>query len=316
MTQLTFAEAEYAIKKRKTRREAFLEKMDTLIPWNKFEQQLSRHYAKGTVGRKPYPLNVMLRIHIMQLIYNLSDPAMEDALYEIESMRRFAGLRLSDNLPDETTILNFRHFIERHKLGQRLFDNVQEHLKSKGLALREGRIVDATIISAPTSTKNKQGERDPEMHQTKKGNEWHFGMKMHIGVDDSLGLIHSIATTSANEHDITQAEKLLHGDERRVWGDAGYVGIEKRTEHQDRDVEWFIAMRPGKRATLPKTSDLAEAEKIKASVRAKVEHAFHYIKRVFGYSKVRYRGLEKNTSRLQVLAALANLLRARPYLTP
>ncbi len=316
MTQLTFAEAEYAIKKRKTRREAFLEKMDTLIPWNKFEQQLSRHYAKGTVGRKPYPLNVMLRIHIMQLIYNLSDPAMEDALYEIESMRRFAGLRLSDNLPDETTILNFRHFIERHKLGQRLFDNVQEHLKSKGLALREGSIVDATIISAPTSTKNKQGKRDPEMHQTKKGNEWHFGMKMHIGVDDSTGLIHSIATTSANAHDITQADKLLHGDEQRVWGDAGYVGIEKREEHKDRDVEWFIAMRPGQRAALPKRGDLAKTEKIKASVRAKVEHAFHYIKRVFGYSKVRYRGLEKNTSRLQVLAALANLLRARPYLTP
>lgn len=316
MSQLTFAEAEYAIKKRKTRRETFLEKMDTLIPWNKFEQQLGRHYAKGTVGRKPYPLNVMLRIHIMQLIYNLSDPAMEDALYEIESMRRFAGLRLSDNLPDETTILHFRHFIECHKLGQRLFDNVQEHLKSKGLALREGSIVDATIISAPTSTKNKQRERDPEMHQTKKGNEWYFGMKMHIGVDDATGLIHSIATTPANAHDITQVDKLLHGDEQRVWGDAGYVGIEKREEHKNRDVEWFIAMRPGQRAALPKRGDLAKAEKIKASVRAKVEHAFHYIKRVFGYSKVRYRGLGKNTSRLQVLAALANLLRARPYLTP
>lgn len=316
MTQLTFAEAEYAIKKRKTRREIFLEKMDTLIPWNKFEQQLSRHYAKGTMGRKPYPLNVMLRIHIMQLIYNLSDPAMEDALYEIESMRRFAGLRLSDNLPDETTILNFRHFIEHHKLGQHLFDKVQEHLEAKGLKLREGSIVDATIIAAPTSTKNERGERDPEMHQTKKGNEWHFGMKMHIGVDDSLGLIHSIATTPANEHDITQADKLLHGEEQRVWGDAGYVGIDKRTEHLDRDVEWFIALRPGKRAVLPKNSDLAKTEKIKASVRAKVEHAFHYIKRVFGYSKVRYRGLAKNTNRLHVLAALANLLRARPYLTP
>lgn len=316
MTQLTFAEAEYAIKKRQTRREIFLEKMDTLIPWSAFEQQLSRHYAKGTMGRKPYPLSVMLRIHIMQLIYNLSDPAMEDALYEIESMRRFAGLRLSDNLPDETTILNFRHFIERHKLGKRLFDKVQEHLQAKGLTLREGSIVDATIISAPTSTKNERGERDPEMHQTKKGNEWHFGMKMHIGVDDSIGFIHSIATTSANEHDITQADKLLHGDEQRVWGDAGYVGIDKRTEHQDRKVEWFIAMRPGKRAALPTNSDLAKTEKIKASVRAKVEHAFHYIKRVFGYSKVRYRGLEKNTNRLHVLAALANLLRARPYLTP
>lgn len=316
MTQLTFAEAEYAIKKRKTRREVFLEKMDLLIPWQTFEQQLSRHYAKGTMGRKPYPFKVMLRVHIMQLIYNLSDPAMEDALYEIESMRRFAGLRLSGNLPDETTILNFRHFIEQHKLGQHLFDKMQEHLEAKGLKLREGSIVDATIISAPTSTKNEQGKRDPEMHQTKKGNEWHFGMKMHIGVDDSIGLIHSIATTPANAHDITQADKLLHGDEKRVWGDAGYVGIDKRKEHQERDVEWFIAMRPGKRTALQKQGDLAKTEKIKASVRAKVEHAFHYIKRVFGYSKVRYRGLAKNTNRLQVLAALANLLRARPYLTP
>src|SRR5690554_6539563 len=306
MSQLTFAEAEYATKKRKTRREIFLERMEKLIPWKQLEKKVGRHYHKGDRGRPHYPLPTMLRVHCMQLFYNLSDPAMEDALYEIESMRRFAGLRLSDNLPDETTILNFRHFIERHKLGKHLFDKVQEHLESKGLKLREGSIVDATIISAPTSTKNESGERDPEMHQTKKGNEWHFGMKMHIGVDDSLGLIHSIATTSANEHDITQADKLLHGDEQRVWGDAGYVGIDKRPEHQDRDVEWLIAMRPGKRAALSKKSDLAKAEKNKASVRAKVEHAFHYIKRMFGYSKVRYRGLAKNTNRLYVLAGLAS----------
>ena len=296
MTQLTFAEAEYAVKKRKTRREIFLGKLDTLIPWSKFEQQLSRHYAKDTMGRKPYPLEVMLRIHIMQLIYNLSDPGMEDSLYEIESMRRFAGLRLSGNIPDETTLLNFRHFIEQHTFGKRLFEAVQAHLDEQGLKLQEGSIVDASIIAAPTSTKNKAGKRDPEMHQTKKGNEWHFGMKMHIGVDDSLGLIHSIATTSANEHDITQVDKLLHGDEQRVWGDAGYIGIDKRPEHQDRDVEWFIAMRPGKRAALPKSSALAKAEKIKVSIRAKVEHAFHYIKRVLGYSKVRYRELAALTT--------------------
>jgi IS5 family transposase len=257
----------------------------------------------------------MLRIHIMQLIYNLSDPAMEDTLYEIESMRRFAGLRLADNLPDETTILNFRHFIERHKLGKRLFDSVLEHLDEQGLKLQEGSIVDASIISAPTSTKNNSGQRDPEMHQTKKGNQWHFGMKMHVGVDESCGLIHSIATTAANEHDITQADKLLHGKEKRVWGDAGYTGIEKREEHRDRKVDWLIAMRPGKRTALAKTSPLAAAEKSKASVRAKVEHVFFYIKQMFGYSKVRYRGLEKNTNRLYLLASFTNLLKAEKYMT-
>jgi transposase, IS5 family len=315
MSQMTFAEAEYSIKKRKTRREKFLDRIEELIPWDKFEQHLAKKYSKGTTGRKPYPLSVMLRVHIMQLLYNLSDPAMEDALYEIESMRRFAGLRLSDNLPDETTILNFRHFIEKHKFGKRLFDSVQEHLHDQGLKLQEGSIVDASIIAAPTSTKNKLGVRDPEMHQTKKGNEWHFGMKMHIGVDESLGLIHSIATTAANAHDITQADKLLHGKEKRVWGDAGYSGIEKRKEHEDRDVDWFIAMRPGKRAKLAKSDPLASAEKSKASVRAKVEHVFFYIKQMFGYNKVRYRGLEKNTNRLYLLAGFTNLLKAEKYMT-
>ena len=314
MSQLTFAEAEYNVKKRKTRREKFLERMDNLIPWNKLERQLVKKYSKGKSGRKPYPLEVMLRVHVMQLLYNLSDPAMEDALYEIESMRRFAGLRLSDNLPDETTILNFRHFVEQNKFGKRLFDTIRSHLDSQGLRLQEGSIVDATIISAPTSTKNRSRQRDPEMHQTKKGNEWYFGMKMHIGVDESLGLIHSIVTTPANVHDITQTDKLLHGKEKRVWGDAGYIGVENREEHQERDVDWFIAMRPGKRARLAKSNPLASAEKSKASVRAKVEHTFYYIKRMFGYSKVRYRGLEKNTNRLYLLAGFANLLRAERYM--
>ena len=314
MPQLTFAEAEYENKKRKTRREVFLERMESLIPWEKLERKLAKHYPKGENGRPPYPLPVMLRVHCLQLFYNLSDPAMEDALYEIESMRRFAGLRLSDRLPDETTILNFRHFLERHTLGKVVFDTVNEHLAAHGLILREGSIVDATIISAPSSTKNESGERDPEMHQTKKGNQWHFGMKMHIGVDDALGLIHSIATTSAEVHDVVVANDLLHGQEKRVWTDAGYVGIEKRQEHSQRKVAWQIAMRPGKRAQLPEASPLAQAERIKASVRAKVEHTFFYIKRVFGYDKVRYRGLDKNTSRLHVLAAFANLMMARKYL--
>jgi len=315
MSQLTFSELEFTHKKRKTRRELFLEKLGKLLPWAKLQAPVSRYYVKASPqgGRPAYPLDTMLRVHVMQLVYNLSDPAMEDALYEIESMRRFAGLKL-DRIPDETTILNFRHLLEKQGLGKKLFKQINRHLQDHGLMLREGSIVDATIIAAPSSTKNEHGERDEEMCQVKKGNEWHFGMKMHIGVDEALGLIHSMETTPANEHDVTVANKLLHGDEERVWGDAGYVGIEKRTEHQRRDVEWLIAMRPGKRRTLPARSVIAKAEKAKASVRAKVEHSFFYIKRVFGYSKVRYKGLEKNTNRLYVLAGLANLLRGQKYL--
>jgi IS5 family transposase len=248
----------------------------------------------------------------MQLFYNLSDPAMEDALYEIESMRKFAGLKLH-RLPDETTILNFRHFLEHHGLGKVLFKEVNKHLEKNGLILREGSIVDATIISAPSSTKNNTGQRDPEMHQTKKGNEWHFGMKMHIGVDDTLGLIHSIDTTAANVHDIVPAGNLLHGDEQRVFGDAGYLGIQNRDEHKGRDnVSWFIAKRPGTRKTLDAVE--LETEQIKASIRAKVEHPFRYIKQVFGYSKVRYRGLAKNSNRLHLLAAFSNLLMSEKYM--
>lgn len=313
MDQLTFAEAEYQHKKRKTRREIFLERMDTLIPWQRLQKKIARHYPKGQNGRPPYPLSAMLRVHCMQLFYNLSDPAMEDALYEIESMRRFAGLRLVDRLPDETTILNFRHFLERHDLGKVLFNEVNKHLEKNGLMLREGSIVDATIIAAPSSTKNQAGQRDPQMHQTRKGNQWHFGMKMHIGVDDALGLIHSIDTTAANTHDIVASGNLLHGDETRVFGDAGYRGIHKREEHKDRQgVDWFIARRPGERPKLD--ANKAKAERIKASIRAKVEHPFRYIKRVFGYDKVRYRGLSKNSNRLHLLAAFSNLLIGGKYL--
>ena len=313
MSQLTFAEAEYQNKKRKTRRELFLEKMDSLIPWAKLEKKLRKYYPKGENGNPPYPLPIMLRVHCLQLFYNLSDPAMEDALYEIESMRRFAGLRLSDRLPDESTILRFRHFLERHKLGKVIFDTVSAQLRQQGLMMREGTIVDATIIAAPSSTKNQDGERDPEMHQTRKGNEWHFGMKMHIGVDDRDGLIHSIETTAANVHDLNAADQLLHGEEQRVWGDAGYTGIHKRDEFKDWDVDWRIALRPGTRSNL--ADQLQEMlEGIKASVRAKVEHPFRTIKQQFGYGKVRYRGLAKNTNRLYVLSAFTNLLRAEKYL--
>lgn len=315
MEQLTFSEAEYNVKKRKTRREQFLERMDVLIPWGRLEKKIARYYAKPGAqgGRPPYPLSSMLRVHCLQLFYNLSDPAMEDALYEVESMRRFSGIKL-DRVPDETTILNFRHLLERHGLGKKLFKEINSHLNEQGLLLREGTIVDATIIAAPSSTKNKEGERDPEMHQTRKGKQWHFGMKMHIGVDESLGVIHSVEATAANESDINMADNLLHGEEKRVWGDAGYQGIEKREEHADRNVNWFIAMRPGKRAQLADSDPLKHAERIKSGVRAKVEHPFRYIKVLFGYSKVRYRGLEKNSNRLHLLSGFTNLLIGGKYL--
>ena len=238
MDQATFSELEYDNKKRKTRREKFLERMDSLIPWAKLEKKIRRHYPKRGRGRPPYPLSVMLRVHCVQLFYNLSDPAMEDMLYEIESVRRFVGLKLSGPLPDETTILKFRHLLEKHQLGTKLFAAINQHLADNDLMLKEGTIVDASIIAAPTSTKNRDKARDPEMHQTRKGNEWHFGMKMHIGVDETYGIVHSLTTTPANVHDITETSRLLHGDEECVWADAGYQGAHKRPEHKDRGVDW------------------------------------------------------------------------------
>ena len=232
MDQPTFAELEFQGKKRKTRREMFLERMDSLIPWQSLEERIRPFYPKAGKGRHPYPLAAMLRVHCVQLFYNLSDPGMEDLLYEAESVRRFAGLKLPEALPDETTILNFRHLLERHNLGQGLLEEISAHLESQGLKLREGTIVDASIIKAPSSTKNRAGERDPEMHQTKKGNQWHFGMKLHIGVDSETGLVHRVSATAANAHDVSEAHNLLHGSETAVWGDAGYQGVGKREENR------------------------------------------------------------------------------------
>ncbi len=311
MDQITFSEAEYQNKKRKTRREVFQERMDKLIPWKQLEKKVARYYPKGQTGRPPYPLPSVLRVHCMQLFYNLSEPTMEDVLYEIESMQHFAGLKL-EHLPGETTTLKFRHFLENHGLGKMLFEEVNKHSEKNGLMLREDSILDATIISAPSSTKNESGQcyridGPPEMHQTKKGNQWHFG------IDDVLGLIHSIDTTAANVHDIVPVVKLLHGNEQRVFGDPGYLVIQKRDEHKDRNnVSWFIAKRPSTRKKLDERK--LRAEKLKASARAKVEHPFRYIKKVFSYGKVRYRGLAKNSNRLQLLGASSNLLIGEKYL--
>ena len=238
MEHPTFSDLEYQGKKRKTRRELFLERMDGLIPWQKLEGRISPFYPKAGKGRHPYPLRVMLRIHCVQLFYNLSDPGMEDLLYESDPVRRFVGLKLTGPLPGETTILHFRHLLEKRHLGQGLLEEINAHLESQGLKLREGTIVDAIIIEAPSSTKNRNQERDPEMHQTRKGNQWHFGVKAHIGVDSETGIVHSMSATAANAHDVTETHHLLHGGETVVWGDAGYQGVHKREENLGLEVDW------------------------------------------------------------------------------
>ena len=257
----------------------------------------------------------MLRIHLMQNWFALSDPAMEEALYEIASLRSFAGLSLREPIPDETTILNFRHLLEENDLAEDILAAVNKHLQRKGLLLKKGSIVDATIIAAPSSTKNAEGERDPQMHQTKKGNQWHFGMKAHIGVDADSGLVHTVTTTPANESDVGQIADLLHGKEQQVWADSGYRGAQARVQRED--LQWHIAARPSDIAKLPdgrRKAAIQKQEHRKASVRAKVEHPFRVIKRQFGLMKVRFRGLAKNTAHVVTLFALSNLWMARRQL--
>jgi IS5 family transposase len=255
----------------------------------------------------------MLRIHCLQLWWNLSDPAMEEELHERPLYRRFAGLEGAARMPDETTVLRFRHLLEKHELAPQVLGTINAGLAQHGLMLKTGTVVDATIIAAPSSTKNKSGERDAEMHQTKKGKQWHFGMKAHIGVDAESGLVHTVIGTAANVNDVTQAGALLHGQETAAFGDAGYRGVDKRPEAQG--PTWFVAMQPGKRKALDKTKASQaltdRIEKIKASIRAKVEHPFRVIKCQFGHRKTRYRGLAKNTSQLLVMFALSNMWMAR-----
>lgn len=318
MSQLSFSDVEYSGKRKQTRREKFLKQMERAVPWKVLADLIEPHYPKAGRGRHPYRLEMMLRIHFMQQWFALSDPAMEEALYDMASLRHFAGLSLTrGSIPDETTILNFRHLIERHNLADEILEAVNLLLQDQGLLVRTGTIVDATIIEAPSSTKNASGQRDPEMHQTKKGNQWHFGMKAHIGVDVHSGLVHTVVGTPANVHDVTQAHALLHGEEELVLGDSGYRGVDKREENQGRDVQWHIAMRPGKRRalgqdTLDRMKELHE--QTKARLRARVEHPFRVIKCQFGYTKVRYRGLAKNTAQVKTLFALANLWKVRKHL--
>ena len=303
---------------KRTRKREFLDEMNRVVSWSVLVELVASHAPVGNKGRPPFGVETMLRIHFMQQWFTLSDPAMEEALHDVPLFREYSGLdNWTTRLPDESTILRFRHLLEKHKLAAEILVVVNDLLRAKGLMLKAGTVVDATLIAAPSSTKNASGERDPEMHQSKKGNQWHFGMKAHIGVDAESGLVHTVRGTSGNVNDVVEANALLHGEETDAFGDAGYQGADKRPDATGK-VAWHIAMRPGRRQALDLSSPLAamidKVEQIKASIRAKVEHSFRVIKRQFGHVKVRYRGLKKNTAQLNTLFALVNLWMARKKL--
>jgi transposase, IS5 family len=314
MNQRSFASAEFALKKKRTRREKFLGEMERVVPWSRLVAVIEPLYpTTGRVGRQPMGVPKMLRMYLLQQWYGLADEALEDAIYDSQALRDFVGIDLSrESVPDATTLLKFRRLLVTNDLTKALFEEINAHLAQQGLLMRAGTIVDATIIAAPSSTKNSLGERDPEMHQAKKGNQWHFGMKAHIGVDAESGLVHSVVSTAANVNDVTQAGELLHGEEAHAFGDAGYRGVDKREEAQG--PQWHIAMQPGQRKQLTDSALgqlLEQVEKIKASVRAKVEHPFHVVKNLFRHRKTRYRGMAKNHAQMLSLFALANLVLAK-----
>ena len=314
MRQMSFAEGTFERYRKPTRRELFLEEMDKIIPWKELCQVIEPFYPKQDgAGRPPKDLEMMLRIHFLQHWFNLSDPAMEEALYDSRAMRAFAGIDLGrEPAPDETTILNFRHLLEAHQLGEQLFVLIGEYLEENGLKVNKGTIVDATIINAPSSTKNRDKRRDPEMHQTKKGNQWYFGMKAHIGVDSKTKLIHSVVATAANVHDSQVLPDLLHGEETRVWGDSAYSDqTEVIREHAPHAQDF--TNRKGYRYR-PLSAEERRKNHTKSKVRAKVEHPILVIKKIFGFCKVCYRGLDKNANRLFIACGLANLYMARRHL--
>jgi IS5 family transposase len=315
--QPSFAQAEFAGKKKTTRREKFLGEMERVVPWARLVAIIEPHYPTGRRGRPPIGIERMLRIYFLQQWYGLADEALEDTIYDSQAMRLFTGIDLGvESVPDATTLLKFRHLLEAHGLTERLFQEVSTLLQERQLLMKEGTIVDATIIAAASSTKNKQKERDPEMHQTKKGNQWHFGMKAHIGADAASGLVHSVTATAANVADVVEAHALLHGEEKAAFLDAGYVGVAKRAEIRASHphVDFIVAAKRGKIKSM-KEGPLKEAtmqlEKVKAQVRALVEHPFHIVKNLFRHRKARYRGLAKNLAQLQTLFALANLVIAK-----
>jgi len=314
--QASFSELEYGSKKKVTRRDRFLAEIEAITPWAELERTVVPFYpSSGGRGRPPMGLSRMLRMYVAQQCFGLSDEGIEDALYDSQAIRRFVGIDLSrESAPDATTLLKFRRLLETHQLTESIFNAINAHLAEKGLLLREGTIVDASLIAAPPSTKNREGKRDEEMRQTRKGKQWYFGMKAHIGVDAQSGLVHTVIGTAANVSDVTQAQVLLHGDETVAFGDAGYQGVEKRDENLECPVTWHIALRPSKRKALRETpqGNLVDwIEHTKASIRAKVEHPFHVVKNLFRHRKTRYRGLAKNTAQLFSLFGFANLVLAK-----
>jgi IS5 family transposase len=313
MKQQSLATAGFELSAKRTRKREFLDEMNLVVPWAELVGLIEPHAPAGKTGRPPFAVETMLRIHFMQQWFGLSDPAMEEALHDVPLYCQFARLDPGmSRLPDESTILRFRHLLEEHSLSLQIMAAINATLAARGLMLKSGTVVDATLIAAPSSTKNKDGQRDPEMHQSKKGNQWHFGMKAHIGVDADSGLVHTVIGTAGNVGDVTQGHGLLHGQEKVVFADAGYQGADKRPEATG--VQWQVATRPGKRRENKDTAWgqlLEQAEQLKASIRAKVEHPFRVIKRQFGHTKVRYRGLEKNTAQLFTLFALSNLWMVR-----
>lgn len=316
MGQLSFTEAEYLRRKRRTKKEDFLDSMDEIIPWKDWVGQIEPYYYNNIRGRHAKDIETMLRMYLLQNWYHLSDEAVEDAIYDSYAMKKFLKLDFNkESVPDATTLLKFRHILEENKIGEKIFEDVKDRLDRGGMMMHGGTIVDATIISAPSSTKNKDGERDPEMHQTRKGNQWYHGMKAHIGVDAGTGFVHTVTATAANVHDIEEAPKLFREDDEVGYADSGYLGIEKRSEVKNDDhlskMKFRINRRP---SSLKEKVEIFGVnwdkyiESRKSSVRSKVEHPFLIVKRQFGYAKVAYRGIAKNLNRLNVLFASVNLV--------
>lgn len=316
MHQQTFTDVEYSNRKKKTRKENFLKTMDDMIPWSDWIALIEPYYPSGRRGRPTRGIETMLRMYMLQNWFNLADEALEDAIYDSYAMRSFMHLDfLSEQVPDATTLLKFRHLLEKNGIGEKIFADVNNRLEKAGLIMHGGTIVDATIINAPSSTKNKDGKRDPEMHQTKKGNQWYHGMKAHAGVDAGSGYVHSLTATSANVHDIAEASKLIREDDEVVYGDSGYTGIEKRPEVKSDEhlsgIDYRICLKP---SSIKMSADYKgiqwdkQIENRKSSTRCKVEHPFLIVKKQFGYAKTAYRGLKKNFNRINVLFACANIL--------
>ena len=316
MKQQTFSDIEYSHRRKKTKREEFLEAMDQIIPWQHWIDLIKDYYPSGKRGRPPRGIETMLRMYLMQNWFNLSDAAIEDAIYDSYAMRSFMHIDFfTEQVPDSTTLLKFRHLLEVHKIGEQIFADVNARLESAGLIMHGGTIVDATIIAAPSSTKNKEGKRDEEMHQTKKGNQWYFGMKVHAGVDAGSGYVHTITGTAANVHDVNETEKLIREDDEVLYGDSGYLNAAEHMKSIDADRLKAIDFRFNVRPSSIKMSEAykgirwdEDIENRKSSTRCKVEHPFLIVKRQFGYCKTAYKGLAKNMNRFNVLFACANLV--------